>query len=58
MGRGHDGRDVENLKKAEVMFQERRMDYWLVKFREVSAELRPDPFFGALSAVIAEWLYL
>jgi tetratricopeptide (TPR) repeat protein len=30
---------LENLKKAETMFQEMGMDYWLVETRKVLAEL-------------------
>jgi hypothetical protein len=30
---------MENMKKAETMFQEMGMDYWLGVTRKVSAEL-------------------
>jgi tetratricopeptide (TPR) repeat protein len=38
-GNGQPKRALENLKKAEVMFREMGMDYWLSKTREVSARL-------------------
>ncbi len=36
---GRRGEALENLKKAEGMFQEMGMDYWLVKAQEALARL-------------------
>jgi tetratricopeptide (TPR) repeat protein len=36
---GHEEKALENLKKAEVMFQEMGMDYWTQKTREVLRRL-------------------
>ena len=37
--RGQPDKALENLKKAEKMFQEMGMDYWLTQAQEVLAEL-------------------
>ena len=36
---GQKEKALENLKKAETMFQEMDMDYWLVETQKVLAEL-------------------
>ena len=36
---GHREKALENLKKAEGMFQEMGMDYWLANTREVLGKL-------------------